>query len=136
MLRISGLLAQQTFQAGASAILARLDAKRFLLAALDSLLAQKPFRTCFETTSREQSVVLLIAERHTNRSIGAATKLRAKFIEPSRFSARSEFRRQLSRSVTPFTRIWSCLDEGRGCARRAFALRSVPGCKPSVNRLI
>jgi DNA-binding NarL/FixJ family response regulator len=98
----STLLAQQAFQAGARAFLAKSDANKSLLAAVDSLLIHKPFRTgsrpneydggCdFERgpalTPREQLVVKLVAEGYGNKGISAVLNLSVKTTEAHRAAA-------------------------------------------------
>ncbi|MET4330780.1 DNA-binding NarL/FixJ family response regulator [Bradyrhizobium sp. i1.15.2] len=99
----SGLLAQQAFEAGARAFLAKSDANRLLLAAVDALLAHKRF--CSEScrdeldhggegadgrrrlTPREQLVVKLVAEGYSNKGIGAILNLSVKTTEAHRAAA-------------------------------------------------
>ncbi|WP_407178558.1 response regulator [Bradyrhizobium sp. STM 3562] len=100
----SSLLAQQAFQAGARAFLAKSDANRLLLGAVESLLAHKPFWTDrFSGESnggssragnghqalspREQLVVKLVAEGYSNKSISAILNLSVKTTEAHRASA-------------------------------------------------
>ncbi|MCW1996643.1 DNA-binding NarL/FixJ family response regulator [Bradyrhizobium diazoefficiens] len=100
----SGLLAQQAFEAGARAFLAKSDANRSLLAAVDALLAHKRF--CSEScrneldhgadgeadrgrglTPREQLVVKLVAEGYSNKGISAILNLSVKTTEAHRAAA-------------------------------------------------
>lgn len=99
----SGLLAQQAFEAGAHAFLAKSDANRLLLAAVDALLAHKRF--CSEScrdeldhggegvdgrqrlTPREQLVVKLVAEGYSNKGISAILNLSVKTTEAHRAAA-------------------------------------------------
>ncbi|MET4275900.1 MULTISPECIES: response regulator transcription factor [unclassified Bradyrhizobium] len=99
----SGLLAQQAFEAGARAFLAKSDANRLLLAAVDALLAHKRF--CSEScrdeldhggegvdgrrrlTPREQLVVKLVAEGYSNKGISAILNLSVKTTEAHRAAA-------------------------------------------------
>jgi DNA-binding NarL/FixJ family response regulator len=97
----SGLLAQQAFQAGARAFLVKSDANKLLLAAVDSLLAHKPFcaRSCVNEsdivsradmgrlTPREQLVVKLVAEGYSNKGISAILNLSVKTTEAHRGAA-------------------------------------------------
>ncbi|WP_454621026.1 response regulator [Bradyrhizobium cenepequi] len=97
----SSLLAQQAFEAGARAFVLKSDANRLLLAAVESLLAHKPF--CTDSCSseldevstgdkdrlspRERLVVKLIAEGYSNKDIGAILKLSVKTAEAHRAAA-------------------------------------------------
>ena len=100
----SGLLAQQAFEAGARAFLAKSDANRMLLAAVDALLVHKRF--CSEScrneldqgagseadrrrglTPREQLVVKLVAEGYSNKGISAILNLSVKTTEAHRAAA-------------------------------------------------
>ncbi|MDH2348954.1 MULTISPECIES: response regulator transcription factor [unclassified Bradyrhizobium] len=99
----SGLLAQQAFEAGARAFLAKSDANRLLLAAVDALLVHKRF--CSENcrneldnggdaadgrrglTPREQLVVKLVAEGYSNKGISAILNLSVKTTEAHRAAA-------------------------------------------------
>jgi DNA-binding NarL/FixJ family response regulator len=100
----SSLLAQQAFQAGARAFLVKSDANKLLLAAVESLLAHKPFctRSCskqFDTesaadrntpeglTRRELFVVKLVAEGYSNKGISAILNLSVKTTEAHRAAA-------------------------------------------------
>ncbi|WP_027578088.1 response regulator transcription factor [Bradyrhizobium sp. Ai1a-2] len=97
----SNLLAQEAFEAGARAFVLKSDANRLLLAAVESLLAHKPF--CTESCSpesnevstgdrdrlspRERLVVKLIAEGYSNKRIGAILNLSVKTAEAHRAAA-------------------------------------------------
>jgi len=92
--------------AGVRGFLFKSDARYHLISAIEALLDGKPYFTSvllerlledyqankknksdILLTSREQSVVQLIAEGHTNRSIGAVLKLSVKTVETHRASA-------------------------------------------------
>jgi DNA-binding NarL/FixJ family response regulator len=97
----SSLLAQEAFEAGARAFVLKSDANRLLLAAVESLLAHKPF--CADSCSselnevstgdrdrlspRERLVVKLIAEGYSNKGIGAILNLSVKTAEAHRAAA-------------------------------------------------
>ncbi|HZR85902.1 MAG TPA: response regulator transcription factor [Bradyrhizobium sp.] len=100
----SGLLARQAFQAGARAFLAKSDANKLLLRAVESLLAHRPFwagRFWGEPdggsarsgngyralSPREQLVVKLVAEGYSNKSISAILHLSVKTTEAHRSAA-------------------------------------------------
>ena len=100
----SGLLARQAFQAGARAFLAKSDANKLLLRAVESLLAHRPFwagRLWAEPdgasaksadgqpalSPREQLVVKLVAEGYSNKSISAILHLSVKTTEAHRSAA-------------------------------------------------
>jgi DNA-binding NarL/FixJ family response regulator len=100
----SSLLAQQALQAGAGAFLVKSDANKLLLAAIDSLLAHRPFYTrsclsefdrgpgadadrCHRLTPREQLVVTLVAEGYGNKGISAILNLSVKTTEAHRAAA-------------------------------------------------
>lgn len=100
----SGLLAQQAFQAGARAFLMKSDTNKLLFAAIDSLLAHKPFctRSCMNElafgssanmdkhhglTPREQLIVKLVADGHSNKSISVILNLSIKTTEAHRAAA-------------------------------------------------
>jgi DNA-binding NarL/FixJ family response regulator len=97
----SSLLAQQAFQAGARAFLAKSDANKVLLRAVESLLAHKPFWTertwsagstasgdRHQTLSpREELVVKLVAEGYSNKNISAILHLSVKTTEAHRSAA-------------------------------------------------
>jgi len=92
--------------AGVRGFLLKSDARSHLIAAIEALLDHRPYFTSVllekllhdylsnkkeksETllSSREQSVVQLIAEGHTNKSVGAALNLSVKTVETHRASA-------------------------------------------------
>jgi DNA-binding NarL/FixJ family response regulator len=97
----SSLLAQQAFQAGARAFLAKSDANKVLLRAVESLLAHKPFWTERTWSSgstasgdrhqalspREELVVKLVAEGYSNKNISAILHLSVKTTEAHRSAA-------------------------------------------------
>ena len=100
----SSLLAQQAYQAGARAFLAKSDANKMLLAAVDSLLAHRPFgvrkgsddfdcRQADEAyvhqglTPRERVVVKLVADGYSNKGISAILNLSVKTTEAHRAAA-------------------------------------------------
>jgi len=100
----SCLLAQQAFQAGARAFLAKSDANKVLLRAVESLLAHKPFSAGRTSSSpnggstasgdrhqalspREQLVVKLVAEGYSNKNISAILHLSVKTTEAHRSAA-------------------------------------------------
>jgi DNA-binding NarL/FixJ family response regulator len=99
----SSLLAQQAYQAGARAFLAKSDANKLLLAAVDSLLAHRPFgvrkgaddfdcRPADEAvhqglTPRERVVVKLVADGYSNKGISAILNLSVKTTEAHRAAA-------------------------------------------------
>jgi DNA-binding NarL/FixJ family response regulator len=92
--------------AGVRGFLFKSDARKHLIFAIEALLEGRPYLTSvlmekllhdYQSnkqnrldallTPREQSVVQLIAEGHTNRSIGAVLKLSVKTVETHRASA-------------------------------------------------
>ncbi|SFI02636.1 response regulator [Bradyrhizobium sp. cf659] len=92
--------------AGVRGFLFKSDAKKHLISAIEALLDGRPYFTSalvekllhdyqlnkhgksdMLLTSREQSVVQLIAEGHTNRSMSAILKLSVKTVETHRASA-------------------------------------------------
>ncbi|MBV8699005.1 response regulator transcription factor [Bradyrhizobium sp.] len=92
--------------AGVRGFLLKSDARKHLISAIEALLDGQPYFTSvllekllhdFQLnkqnkskmllTSREQSVVQLIAEGHTNKSIGSILKLSVKTVETHRASA-------------------------------------------------
>jgi DNA-binding NarL/FixJ family response regulator len=92
-------LIQELLQAGALGYLLKSDARRHLLAAIESLAAHKPFFTASVAadtflkqpnrprstlTSREHSVVQLIAEGHTNKQIANVLNISPKTVETHR----------------------------------------------------
>ena len=101
----SDTLIRDIIQAGARGFLMKSDAKRFLLAAVNSLSSHKPFftarvseallkfylersgRSVSSITSREQSVVQLIAEGHSNKQIASVLNISLKTVETHRAAA-------------------------------------------------
>jgi DNA-binding NarL/FixJ family response regulator len=100
----SGVLAQEAFQAGARAFLAKSDANKLLLAAVESLMARRPFlggrfsvqsrRELLEVgeghaklSPRERLVVKLVAEGYSNKGISAILNSSVKTTETHRASA-------------------------------------------------
>jgi DNA-binding NarL/FixJ family response regulator len=97
-------LFRDLLKAGARGYLLKSDAKRHLLAAIESLAVHKPFFTAkvsealldsFLTrpgqpestlTARERGVVQLIAEGHTNKQIGNVLNISVKTVETHRAS--------------------------------------------------
>ena len=92
--------------AGVRGFLLKSDARSHLIAAVEALLDHRPYFTSVllekllhdyllnkkdksevSLSSREQSVVQLIAEGHTNKSVGAVLNLSVKTIETHRASA-------------------------------------------------
>lgn len=98
----SEVLIRDLFNAGARGYLLKSDAKRFLLAAIESLALHKPFftskvseallesflkkpdRTPFGLTPRERTVVQLIAEGHTNKQVANVLNISLKTVETHR----------------------------------------------------
>jgi DNA-binding NarL/FixJ family response regulator len=98
-------LVREVLEAGAKGFLLKSDARKFLIAAIESLAAHKPFftgtvsETLLETylaqgtaaasvlTSREKSVVQLIAEGQTNKRIADVLSISLKTVETHRASA-------------------------------------------------
>ncbi|MCK1336491.1 response regulator transcription factor [Bradyrhizobium sp. 38] len=99
-------LLTEAILAGVRGFLFKSDAREHLISAIDALLDRRPYFTGvllekllrdFQLnkqnksgvllTSREQSVVQLIAEGHTNKSISAILKLSVKTIETHRAAA-------------------------------------------------
>jgi len=98
-------LVREVLEAGARGFLLKSDARRFLVAAVESLAAHNPFFTgkvsqaLLETylakgaaadsvlTAREKSVVQLIAEGQTNRKIAGVLSISLKTVETHRASA-------------------------------------------------
>jgi DNA-binding NarL/FixJ family response regulator len=98
-------LVREVLEAGARGFLLKSDAKRFLVAAVESLADHKPFftskvsETLLESflsngatgdpilTAREQAVVQLIAEGHTNRKIADVLSISQKTVETHRAAA-------------------------------------------------
>ncbi|MDA9528027.1 response regulator [Bradyrhizobium sp. CCBAU 25338] len=99
-------LLTEAISAGVRGFLFKSDARKHLISAIEALLDGKPYFTSVLLekllheyqvnarnqsarllTSREQNVVQLIAEGHTNRSISAILKLSVKTVETHRASA-------------------------------------------------
>jgi len=99
-------LLTEAILAGVRGFLFKSDARNHLISAIEALLEGKPYFTSallekllhdyksnkdnksnILLTPREQSVVQLIAEGHTNRSIGAVLRLSVKTVETHRASA-------------------------------------------------
>jgi len=98
-------LVREVLEAGARGFLLKSDARRFLIAAVESLAVHKPFFTgkvseaLLETylakgtatdavlTAREKSVVQLIAEGKTNKKIADILSISLKTVETHRASA-------------------------------------------------
>ncbi len=95
-------LAQEAFQAGARAVLAKSDANRLLLGAVEALMAHKPFvggrfqlrREPEEVSKghgrlspRERLVVKLVADGYSNKGISAILNSSVKTTETHRASA-------------------------------------------------
>jgi DNA-binding NarL/FixJ family response regulator len=100
----SEVLAQEAFQAGARAFLAKSDANKLLLAAVEALMAHRPFvggRFCVQSrremeeiseghprlSPRERLVVKLVAEGYSNKGISAILNSSVKTTETHRASA-------------------------------------------------
>ena len=100
----SNVLALQAFQAGARAFLLKSDANRMLLAAVESLIAHKPFYAgAFSSelegrstgkrdpsqmlSPREKTIVKLVAEGYSNRAVSAILNLSIKTTETHRAAA-------------------------------------------------
>jgi DNA-binding NarL/FixJ family response regulator len=98
----SNSLARQAYEAGARAFLVKSDANKLLSAAVASLLAHKPFfNGRLSSTSngspaekglqilspREQRVVKLVAEGHSNKGISAILNISVKTTETHRAAA-------------------------------------------------
>ncbi|WP_426608786.1 response regulator [Bradyrhizobium sp. McL0616] len=100
----SSVLAQQAYEAGARAFLVKSDANKLLLAAVDSLLAHRPFGVSkgskefdcgpahladgrYGLTPRERLVVKLVAEGYSNKGISAILNLSVKTTEAHRAAA-------------------------------------------------
>jgi DNA-binding NarL/FixJ family response regulator len=95
-------LVREVLEAGAKGFLLKSDAKRFLIAAVESLADHKPFFTgkvseqLLESylgkgvvpgsilTSREKAVIQLIAEGHPNRAIADVLSISLKTVETHR----------------------------------------------------
>jgi DNA-binding NarL/FixJ family response regulator len=101
----------EALMAGARGFLLKSDASRHLILAVEALLNGQPYftsvllekllseyrlnmqnRSSMLLTSREQSVVQLIAEGYTNKSIGSILKLSVKTVETHRASAMRKLR--------------------------------------------
>jgi DNA-binding NarL/FixJ family response regulator len=98
-------LVREVLEAGAKGFLLKSDARKFLIAAVESLAAHKPFFTgtvseaLLQTylaqgtaaasvlTSREKAVVQLIAEGQTNKRIADVLSISLKTVETHRASA-------------------------------------------------
>jgi DNA-binding NarL/FixJ family response regulator len=98
-------LVRDVLEAGARGFLLKSDARRLLVAAVENLAAHKPFFTgkvseaLLETylstgkateivlTSRERSVIQLIAEGHSNKKIADTLSISLKTVETHRASA-------------------------------------------------
>jgi DNA-binding NarL/FixJ family response regulator len=99
-------LLAEVLTAGIRGFLLKSDARNHLIAAVEALLEHRPYftspilekllhdyqlskkdRTAIELTSREHNVVQLVAEGHTNRSIGQVLDLSVKTVETHRASA-------------------------------------------------
>jgi DNA-binding NarL/FixJ family response regulator len=99
-------LVREVLEAGARGFLLKSDARRFLVAAIESLAEHKPFFTSKVSeallesflskdsgatdsllTSREKAVVQLIAEGHTNRRIAEVLSISLKTVETHRATA-------------------------------------------------
>ena len=100
----SEMLALQAFQAGARAFLLKADANKMLLAAVESLIIHKPFYAGSFTSElksittgkgnsnhvlspREMTIVKLVAEGHSNKTISALLNLSIKTTETHRAAA-------------------------------------------------
>jgi len=98
-------LVREVLEAGAKGFLLKSDAKKFLIAAVESLAAHKPFFTGKVSeallasylssgktsdsflTAREKSVVQLIAEGQTNKKIAEVLSISPKTVETHRATA-------------------------------------------------
>jgi DNA-binding NarL/FixJ family response regulator len=99
-------LLTEALLAGVRGFLLKSDAKRHLISAIEALLEGRPYFTSVVLekllvnyqlnkqnksgmllTAREQNVVQLIAEGHTNKTIGSMLKLSVKTVETHRASA-------------------------------------------------
>lgn len=100
----SRVLAQEAFRAGARAYLAKSDANKFLLTAVEALMAHRPFDSGrFNTqlncklgdagegqrrlSPRERLVVTLVAEGRSNKEISSLLNLSVKTTEAHRATA-------------------------------------------------
>jgi DNA-binding NarL/FixJ family response regulator len=99
-------LIREALRAGVKAFLLKSDARKYLLAAIESLIAHKPFftgilsekllenflltsRSGFDAalSPRERNVIQLIAEGHSNKVMSTVLNLSVKTIETHRASA-------------------------------------------------
>ena len=96
---------REVLEAGAKGFLLKSDARKFLIAAVESLVAHKPFftgkvsETLLESylakradteellTARERSVIQLISEGQTNKKIADLLSISQKTVETHRASA-------------------------------------------------
>jgi DNA-binding NarL/FixJ family response regulator len=100
----SNALALEAFEAGARAFLLKSDAKKVLLAAVESLIVHKPFYAgAFSSelkgvatgqgdrsqmlSPREKAIVKLVAEGHSNKRVSAMLNLSIKTTETHRAAA-------------------------------------------------
>jgi DNA-binding NarL/FixJ family response regulator len=100
----SNALALEAFQAGARAFLLKSDANKMLLAAVESLIVHKPFYAGEFSSElkgmttgkgdpnqllspREKTIVKLVAEGHSNKSVSAILNLSIKTTETHRAAA-------------------------------------------------
>ena len=100
----SNAIALQAFQAGARAFLLKSDANKMLLAAVESLIVHKPFYVgAFSSelkgmaggngdpnqllSPREKTIVKLVAEGYSNKSVSAILNLSIKTTETHRAAA-------------------------------------------------
>jgi DNA-binding NarL/FixJ family response regulator len=99
----SNLLALQAFEAGARAFLLKSDANKMLLAAVESLIVHKSFYTSAFLSElkgagskndktqvlspRERTIVKLVAEGYSNKSVSAILNLSIKTTETHRAAA-------------------------------------------------
>jgi DNA-binding NarL/FixJ family response regulator len=100
----SNALALEAFEAGARAFLLKSDAKKVLLAAVESLIVHKPFYAgAFSSelkgvatgqgdrsqtlSPRERTIVKLVAEGHSNKRVSAMLNLSIKTTETHRAAA-------------------------------------------------
>jgi DNA-binding NarL/FixJ family response regulator len=100
----SNLLALQAFEAGARAFLLKSDANKMLLAAVESLIVHKSFYSgAFSSelrgtatgkpdrnqvlSPREKTIVKLVAQGHSNKSVSAILNLSIKTTETHRAAA-------------------------------------------------
>jgi DNA-binding NarL/FixJ family response regulator len=100
----SNALALEAFEAGARAFLLKSDAKKVLLAAVESLIVHRPFYAgAFSSelkgvatgqgdrsqtlSPREKTIVKLVAEGHSNKRVSAMLNLSIKTTETHRAAA-------------------------------------------------